>query len=185
MRFALVTTRHFEHRARKFLRKHPDLRPTLRDTLNDLGQDPFQPKLKLQPLSGNLAGLQVVSLTFSYRLTFDGESHRTGNHPARHRQPRRSLSLRVYAKEIEHWAAPPCGAAELDQDQDDNNIPRKHSVKPTPAVLRSLPPTPVYRTANPARSRRIAPPERPTVPGSPPPPPPPSGPDHGPWRWRR
>ena len=33
MSFALVTTQHFERRARKFLRKHPDLRPTLRDTL--------------------------------------------------------------------------------------------------------------------------------------------------------
>lgn len=68
MTFALVTTQHFERRARKFLRKHPDLRPALRDTLDDLGRDPFQPKLKLHPLSGNLGGVQAVSLTYSYRL---------------------------------------------------------------------------------------------------------------------
>jgi mRNA-degrading endonuclease YafQ of YafQ-DinJ toxin-antitoxin module len=68
MSFALVTTQHFERRARKFLRKHPDLRPALRDTLDDLGRDPFQPKLKLHPLSGNLGGVQAVSLTYSYRL---------------------------------------------------------------------------------------------------------------------
>jgi mRNA-degrading endonuclease YafQ of YafQ-DinJ toxin-antitoxin module len=69
MSFALVTTQHFERRARKFLRKHPDLRQPLRDTLGDLSQDPFQPKLKLHPLSGNLGGVQAVSLTYSYRLT--------------------------------------------------------------------------------------------------------------------
>ena len=69
MNFALVTTQHFERRARKFLRKHPDLRSTLRDTLDDLSRDPFEPQLKLHPLSGNLAGVQAVSLTYSYRLT--------------------------------------------------------------------------------------------------------------------
>jgi len=69
MSFALVTTQHFERRARKFLRKHPDLRPTLRDTLRDLARDPFQPKLKLHRLGGKLAGVQAVSLTYSYRLT--------------------------------------------------------------------------------------------------------------------
>jgi mRNA-degrading endonuclease YafQ of YafQ-DinJ toxin-antitoxin module len=69
MSFALITTQHFERRARKFLRKHPDLRQALRDTLDDLSRDPFQAKLKLHPLSGNLAGVQAVSLTYSYRLT--------------------------------------------------------------------------------------------------------------------
>lgn len=69
MSFALVTTQHFERHTRKFLRKHPDLRPALRDTLDDLSRDPFQPQLKLHPLSGNLAGVQAVSLTYSYRLT--------------------------------------------------------------------------------------------------------------------
>ena len=69
MSFALVTTQYFERRARKFLRKHPDLRQVLRDTLDDLCRDPFQPKLKLHLLSGNLDGVQAVSLTHSYRLT--------------------------------------------------------------------------------------------------------------------
>ena len=69
MSFALITTQHFERRARKFLRKHPDLRPRLRDILNDLSQDPFQPRLRLHPLTGKLEGIQAVSLTYSYRLT--------------------------------------------------------------------------------------------------------------------
>lgn len=68
MSYALITTQHFERRARKFIRKHPDLRQALRDTLGDLSRDPFQAKLKLHPLSGNLAGVQAVSLTYSYRL---------------------------------------------------------------------------------------------------------------------
>jgi mRNA-degrading endonuclease YafQ of YafQ-DinJ toxin-antitoxin module len=69
MSFALVTTQHFERRARKFVRKHPDLRPALRDTLDDLSRDPFQAKLKLHPLSGDLAGVQAVSVAYAYRLT--------------------------------------------------------------------------------------------------------------------
>ncbi|MFP4075242.1 MAG: hypothetical protein ACLFTD_01975, partial [Halochromatium sp.] len=75
MSFALVTTQHFERRARKFLRKHPDLRQALRDTLDDLNRDPFQPKLKLHSLSGNLGGAQAVSFT---RRT-------EGDHVAQHR----------------------------------------------------------------------------------------------------
>lgn len=69
MSFGLITIRHFERRARKFLRKHPDLNPTLGETLEDLSQDPLNPSLRLHSLSGNLTGIQAVSLTHSYRLT--------------------------------------------------------------------------------------------------------------------
>ncbi len=69
MSYALVTTHHFERRARKFLGKHPELRPTLRQTLADLSQNPFQPRLKLHPLGGQLAGMHAVSLTHGDRLT--------------------------------------------------------------------------------------------------------------------
>ncbi|MEA3277600.1 MAG: plasmid stabilization protein [Pseudomonadota bacterium] len=69
MTFILVTTHHFERRARKFLRKLPNLKPVLASTLERLRQDPFQPSLKLHGLGGNLSGIQAVSLTHSYRLT--------------------------------------------------------------------------------------------------------------------
>ena len=69
MTFVLVTTQHFERRARKFLRKHPEIRPTLRDTLDNLSRDPFLPRLKLHTLSGKLSGMQAVSLSHSYRIT--------------------------------------------------------------------------------------------------------------------
>ncbi len=69
MTFALVTTRHFERRAKRFLRKHPDLKHAVRQTLLQLSQDPFDPSLKLHALTGKLAGIQSISITHSYRIT--------------------------------------------------------------------------------------------------------------------
>lgn len=69
MSWTLATTALFDRRARKFLTKHPDLRPRLADTLAKLADDPFQPSLRLHPLGGKLQGLQAISLTHSYRLT--------------------------------------------------------------------------------------------------------------------
>ena len=69
MTWALATTAFFDRRARKFLAKHPDLRPRFAEALAQLATDPFQPSLRLHPLGGKLQGLQAVSLTYSYRLT--------------------------------------------------------------------------------------------------------------------
>ena len=69
MSWALVTTASFDRRARKFLTRHPDLRPRLAETLEKLRADPFEPSLRLHPLTGKLQGLQAVSLTYSYRIT--------------------------------------------------------------------------------------------------------------------
>jgi mRNA-degrading endonuclease YafQ of YafQ-DinJ toxin-antitoxin module len=67
--WTLLTTASFDRRARKFLARHPDLRPRFAETLNRLAMDPFQPGLRLHALSGKLTGLQAVSLTHSYRIT--------------------------------------------------------------------------------------------------------------------
>lgn len=67
--YTLVTPHQFLRQARKFLRKHPELKPPLAQLLSDLQTDPFQPDLKLHPLSGKLAGCHAVSLTYSYRVT--------------------------------------------------------------------------------------------------------------------
>lgn len=69
MSWTLVTTASFDRRARKFLTRHPDLRPRLAETLKKLRADPFEPSLRLHPLTGKLQGLQAVSLTYSYRIT--------------------------------------------------------------------------------------------------------------------
>jgi addiction module RelE/StbE family toxin len=67
--YAIVTPLQFLRQARKFFKKHPDLRPRFADVLGDLQKDPYQPHLELHPLSGKLAGCYAVSLTYSYRIT--------------------------------------------------------------------------------------------------------------------
>lgn len=69
MSWTLVTTASFERRARKFLTKHPDLRPRFVELLEQMQTDPFQPNLRLHPLTGKLQGMQAASLTYTYRIT--------------------------------------------------------------------------------------------------------------------
>ena len=66
MSWTLVTTAAFDRRARKFLNRHPDLRPRFIETLEKLRTDPFDPNLR--QLSGKLKDMQAVSLTYSYRI---------------------------------------------------------------------------------------------------------------------
>jgi mRNA-degrading endonuclease YafQ of YafQ-DinJ toxin-antitoxin module len=67
--YAIVTPFQFLRQARKFFKKHPDLRPRFTDVLGDLQKDPYQPHLELHSLSGKLTGCYAVSLTYSYRIT--------------------------------------------------------------------------------------------------------------------
>ena len=69
VRWTLTTTAFFDRRARKFLARHPDPRPRFAEVLTQLEDDPFQPGLRLHPLSGRLEGQQAVRLTYSYRIT--------------------------------------------------------------------------------------------------------------------
>ncbi|MGK2908148.1 MAG: type II toxin-antitoxin system RelE/ParE family toxin [Desulfuromonadales bacterium] len=67
--YLVVATEQFLRQARKFFRKHPDLKPRFARVVRDLQNDPFTPQLALHPLSGKLAGLHAVSLTYSFRIT--------------------------------------------------------------------------------------------------------------------
>ncbi len=67
--FTLVTTEYFLRRARKFFKKHPDLRPRFVQVVDDLQQDPFAPHLDYHHLGGKLKGIQAIRLTDSYRIT--------------------------------------------------------------------------------------------------------------------
>lgn len=69
MSWTLTTTVFFDRRVRKFLTKHPDLRPHFVKTMTQLRDDPFEPSLRLHPLTGKLQGMQAVSLTYRYRMT--------------------------------------------------------------------------------------------------------------------
>ncbi|MBN8450918.1 MAG: plasmid stabilization protein [Candidatus Accumulibacter sp.] len=69
MSWTLVTTISLDRRTRKLLARHPDLRPRLADTLDKLHTDPFEPGLRLHPLTGKLQGMQAVGLADSYGIT--------------------------------------------------------------------------------------------------------------------
>ena len=66
--FTLDATEYFLRRARKFLKKHPDLKERFAQVVEDLRQDPFAPHLAYHPVGGKLKGVQAVSLTESYRI---------------------------------------------------------------------------------------------------------------------
>lgn len=67
--YTIVSPHQFLRQARKFFKKHPDLKPRFAKVLGDLQTDPFQPHLELHPLSGRLEGCHAVCLTHRYRLT--------------------------------------------------------------------------------------------------------------------
>ena len=67
--YTVVTPEQFLRQARKFFRKHPDLKARFSRIVQDLQDDPFHPRLALHPLSGKLAGLHAIGLTYSYRIT--------------------------------------------------------------------------------------------------------------------
>ncbi len=67
--YSLVWSSSFTRSAKKFVRNHPDLRAKFAAVLRDLEHDPFQPHLKYHHLSGNIKGIQAVSITYSYRIT--------------------------------------------------------------------------------------------------------------------
>lgn len=67
--YTLVWTASFTRSARKFAKAHPELRERFAAVLRDLEKDPFQPHLKYDHIHGQLAGMQAVSITYSYRIT--------------------------------------------------------------------------------------------------------------------
>lgn len=71
MSYTLVFTDQYQKRARRFLRRHPDLEGQYLKTLQLLSADPFHPSLRLHKLSGKLTGLHSVSISLSYRITIE------------------------------------------------------------------------------------------------------------------
>jgi len=67
--YILVWTAHFTREAKKFAKRHPELKKKVAAILRDLEKDPFQPQLKYHHLAGHLKGKQAVSITDDYRIT--------------------------------------------------------------------------------------------------------------------
>ena len=68
MTWRLVRTDTFLATARKFFRRHPDLKEEFSALLDQLVDDPFAPRFRTHPLKGQHAGTHAVSLTYSVRV---------------------------------------------------------------------------------------------------------------------
>lgn len=71
MTYSIIYPESYIRRARKFIKRHPDLLRQYQKTLELLELDPFHPSLRLHPLKGKLAGLHSVSITISYRISVE------------------------------------------------------------------------------------------------------------------
>jgi mRNA-degrading endonuclease YafQ of YafQ-DinJ toxin-antitoxin module len=71
MNYKLVFPESYVRRARKFLKKQPEIRGQYHKTLELLELDPHHPSLRLHSLQGNLSGLSSVSINISYRIVLE------------------------------------------------------------------------------------------------------------------
>ena len=71
MKYKLVFPESYVNRARKFLKKYPEIHGQYRKTLELLELDPFHPSLRFHNLRGHLAGLSSVSINISYRIVLE------------------------------------------------------------------------------------------------------------------
>jgi len=69
--YGLIYTESYEQKARKFLKKHPELKAQYEKTLKLLELNPYHPSLRLHKVS--IQGNEVfsVSINISYRITID------------------------------------------------------------------------------------------------------------------
>lgn len=67
--YAIQATDKFLRQAKKFFKKHQDLKSRFAKLTTALAKGPFQPALELHPLSGKLEGIWAVCLTYKYRVT--------------------------------------------------------------------------------------------------------------------
>ena len=67
----LVYPESYLKRARKFLKKHPEVHKQYQKTLELLELNPHHPSLRLHGLQGRLSGLSSVSITMSYRIVLE------------------------------------------------------------------------------------------------------------------
>ena len=73
MPYTLIYPDSYIRRARKFLRKHPEIHNQYKKTLQLLELNPSHPSLRLHGLEGRLEGLSSVSINMSYRIVLELE----------------------------------------------------------------------------------------------------------------
>ncbi len=67
----LIFTDSYEKRARRFLRRHPDILGAYQKTLELLELNPRHPSLRLHKLRGRLSEYYSVSINMSCRICID------------------------------------------------------------------------------------------------------------------
>jgi len=67
----IIYTESYNKRAKKFIKKHPDLLSQYEKTLKLLEINPQHPSLRLHKLKGKLSELYSVSINISYRISID------------------------------------------------------------------------------------------------------------------
>ena len=68
MAYRLIYPDTYLRKARKFLKRHPELQNQYQKTLELLEINPHHPSLRLHKLTGRLNGLSSVSINRSYRI---------------------------------------------------------------------------------------------------------------------
>lgn len=71
MLYRLIYTDSYIRRARKFLKKHPQIIGQYEKALELLELNPHHPSLRLHSLQGQLSGLSSVSINMSYRIVLE------------------------------------------------------------------------------------------------------------------
>jgi len=71
MPYRLIYTDGYVRRARKFLKKHPQIMGQYEKTLELLELNPYHPSLRLHGLQGQLRGLSAVAINMSYRIVLE------------------------------------------------------------------------------------------------------------------
>lgn len=67
----IIYTDSYIKRARKFIKRHPELLSQYKKTLELLEINPNHPSLRLHKLKGTLSELYSVSINISYRISLD------------------------------------------------------------------------------------------------------------------
>lgn len=71
MNLKLIYTNSYIKRAKRFLKKHPELTGQYEKTLKLLEINPQHPSLRFHQLKGKLNELHSVSINVSYRITLE------------------------------------------------------------------------------------------------------------------
>lgn len=61
----------YEKKAIKFFKKHKDIYPQYKKTIEILSRNPFHPSLRLHKLQGKLFPFYSVSINMQYRIVID------------------------------------------------------------------------------------------------------------------